>query len=329
MSSLVIPAGFVGNVVSQDATEFVFNTVDATGLPVTLTGGAVQVRNLSLNGTSTTGVSLTTDVVTGMHRVSIDTTDQSVWQRGYDFAIELTAGTVGAIAVTGVVVGSLTVAGKSGGKLYDQAVKVYAGSVTAVDGGQPARVFTGTFSGASQVSDQYKAQVISFQPKKDGTGSANQGVGRAVLTSVGAGTDLVTFTCQDDFFSPISIGDEFKILPEERSLTVYTANITAEWGGNDPSPKDQYTIWWSANGSVIQNPANVITQMQFQVWRRVYPGADVEIINEVLTADTNSGVYSWDETGNFIAENQGALMLATALIDDIPVSFPRVLFNYV
>ena len=329
MSSLIIPAGFVGNIVSQDATEFSFNSVDATGLPTALTGGTVQARNLNLGGTSPTGVNLNPDVVTGMHQVSIDTSDQAVWQRGYDYAIELTAGTVGAIDVTGMVVGQLTVAGKSSGKMYDQAVKVYAGSVTAVDGTEPGRIFTGSFPGASQTTDQYKAQVISFQPKKDGTGSANQGVGRAVLNSVGAGTDLCTFTLQDDFFSPIAINDEFKILPEERSLSIYTANITAEWGGTDASPKDQYSIWWSENGSVIFSPWDTITSMQFVVFKRVFPGNDILIINEFITADVNSGVYEWNETNNFIAESEGALMVATATVDGITHSFSRVLYNYV
>jgi len=326
---LIIPAPALGSVPSGDNVQFVFNSTDATGALTAVTGASFRARNLNTNATFITGVTDLTAISTGYHRVSVDTSDRSVWQKGTNYAVELSAGAVGAVDVAGTQVASLYVDGGSAGRLYDQAVKVHAGVVTAVDGTQSDRKFTGQFVGASQTQDQYKAQVISFQPKGDGTSSSNQGVGRSVLTCTGAGVDTVEFTCQDEFFSPIIVGDEFKILPEERELTVYTANITSEWGGLDITPTDQYSVWWSANGVVLANPGLVIQQMNLTVWRRVYPSPDFEIINENLTADPNSGVYKWNETSEFIAQNQGAFMQATALIDDIAVSFGRMLYNYV
>ncbi len=85
-----------------------FNTLDATGAPITLAGTpAARVRKGTGAGTTiTTGVTLTVDVVTGQHVIDIDLSASASYTRGAEYSIELSAGTVSGVSQVGVIVGT-------------------------------------------------------------------------------------------------------------------------------------------------------------------------------------------------------------------------------
>lgn len=92
-----------------------FSTEDAVGAPITLAGTpSCRVRKGTGSGsTTTTGVTLTVDVVTGMHVVDIDTSN-AFYAAGNDFAIELAAGTVDGVSKAGRVLGLFSIANRAG-----------------------------------------------------------------------------------------------------------------------------------------------------------------------------------------------------------------------
>jgi hypothetical protein len=90
-----------------------FNTQGPTGAPITLAGTpAARVRKGSGAGTtSTAGVTLTVDVVTGQHVVDVDTSaDGTFYASGSEFSIELSAGTVSGVSVAGAVLETFSIA---------------------------------------------------------------------------------------------------------------------------------------------------------------------------------------------------------------------------
>lgn len=94
-----------------------FNTEDASGAPATLAGTpVVQVRKGSGSGSViTAGITLAVDVVTGQHVVDVNLTGSVSYTAGADYAIELSAGTVGGVSAVGKVVGTFSIVNRLAG----------------------------------------------------------------------------------------------------------------------------------------------------------------------------------------------------------------------
>lgn len=105
-----------GDIDLGDTVQWLFTTVDSTGLPTILTGtptataytdgGIVQ---------SATGVTLTADFdgVTGLNLVSVVASSGNGFAAGENIEIVLSAGTVGGVSVVGYAVGGFSIANRS------------------------------------------------------------------------------------------------------------------------------------------------------------------------------------------------------------------------
>jgi hypothetical protein len=96
--------------------DFKFTT-RINGLPTTFAGSpVVSVYKTNSTTQSTTGVTLTVDfdAVTGLNHVRIDmSADAGFYAAGCDFAVVITAGTVGGVSVIGEVVGHFSIRNRS------------------------------------------------------------------------------------------------------------------------------------------------------------------------------------------------------------------------
>ena len=95
---------YLGDLVPSQVLDFKVTFVDATGLPTTLSGGAISVYKDNDSVETTTGVTLTTpfDSRTGLAHIRINTgADGSFYSAGTDFQVIVTAGTVSGISVVG------------------------------------------------------------------------------------------------------------------------------------------------------------------------------------------------------------------------------------
>lgn len=105
---------YLGDFSTGSTVELKFNTHKSDGTPITLAGTpAVSVYKDSTTET-TTGVTLTVDYDsrTGLHRVSIDTSD-AFYAAGKDYDVVITAGTVDSISVVGSIVGRFSIQNRS------------------------------------------------------------------------------------------------------------------------------------------------------------------------------------------------------------------------
>jgi hypothetical protein len=88
------------------ALNFKFTTRAATGVPTSLAEGAVKVYKANATDSETsTGVTLTADfdTVTGLNNVLVDLSADAFYATGQDYAVVITAGTVGGVSVVGEV----------------------------------------------------------------------------------------------------------------------------------------------------------------------------------------------------------------------------------
>lgn len=83
-----------------DTIQLTFTTVNLSGVPTALVGGAIGLLRGGATSTETTGVSLAVDVgsVTGRNVVTIRTSEAG-FKTGVDYAVVLTAGTVDSVNV--------------------------------------------------------------------------------------------------------------------------------------------------------------------------------------------------------------------------------------
>lgn len=103
-----------------------FNTIDpTTGAPAAITG-ATGIAIRDGNTANSFAVTIATNVggVTGSHIASIDTSNATNFPARSDFAVRLTAGTVGGISVAGAWIGTFTMA-----ELYHSNANVPANAV--------------------------------------------------------------------------------------------------------------------------------------------------------------------------------------------------------
>jgi hypothetical protein len=94
-----------------------FNTVNSSGVPTSLSSGAVTISKDGSDVTPSGGVTLTTDQgsVTGRNVVAIDmSADTSAFTAGSEYAVRLSGSSaVGGTSVVGIVVGEWSVENRS------------------------------------------------------------------------------------------------------------------------------------------------------------------------------------------------------------------------
>lgn len=148
---------------------FLLNTHQKDGTPITLVGGAAAVLR-NVGASSTSGVTLTTDVVTGLHSVTVDTSaDGTFYAAGNDFDVILTAGTVDGVSVAGRAIGSFSINNRVAGL---DAVPIEAGLnarqalaiMSAALAGQASGANTTniTFKGAGVATTRIEAVVDAY-----------------------------------------------------------------------------------------------------------------------------------------------------------------------
>lgn len=107
-----------GDFSKGDTVDLYFTTVNASGVPTTLSGTpAVSVYKNNSITQSTSGVTLTADFdgVTGLNQVRITTnSDGTFYDVGASFSVVITAGTVGGSSVVGYVVGHFSIENRKG-----------------------------------------------------------------------------------------------------------------------------------------------------------------------------------------------------------------------
>jgi hypothetical protein len=114
MSLLIEAAAFQGDRAVGSILNFKFNVTNASGVLTTLTGTpTIACYKNNSTAESTAGLTLTVDfdAKTGLCNVTVDTSaDATFYAADSDFEIVLTAGTVGAIDVSGTAVGHFSLA---------------------------------------------------------------------------------------------------------------------------------------------------------------------------------------------------------------------------
>jgi hypothetical protein len=110
----------------------IITTVNTSGVPTTLAGTPV-ISAYEDGGTTeiTAGITLTVDFDsrTGMHLIAVDTSDSN-YERGKDYHLVITTGTVGGSSVVGYVVGSFSIEARLG--IVDMLMKRGAANVEAL-----------------------------------------------------------------------------------------------------------------------------------------------------------------------------------------------------
>jgi hypothetical protein len=106
---------FVGDFAPSSVVRIGFNTNDAEGAPITLSGGVLAVHKDGGLTQSTAGVTLTTDFdgLTGYHVANIDTSADAFYASGSDYRVYLTAGTVDGTSVVGALIGAFSIANRN------------------------------------------------------------------------------------------------------------------------------------------------------------------------------------------------------------------------
>jgi len=104
---------YMGDFAAGATVRMRFNTVNTSGVPTTLTSGAVTISKDGSDVTPSGGVTLTADVgsVTGRHHVVIVTaTDATTFTAGSEYAVRLSGSSaVGGVSVVGIVVGEFSI----------------------------------------------------------------------------------------------------------------------------------------------------------------------------------------------------------------------------
>lgn len=112
--SLIIPAGYIGDVKSANSVRIKFTSINTSGVPTQLAGTpAISVYKDDSTTQTTTGVTLTVDFdgITGLNQVDIDLTD-AFYTEITDFHVVITTGTVGGSSVVGYVVAHFSIFGR-------------------------------------------------------------------------------------------------------------------------------------------------------------------------------------------------------------------------
>ena len=103
---------YIGDVKLGDTLDVKFTTVDATGLPTTLSGVPVISAYLGNNTVElTAGITLSVDfdARTGLNNVRVVATAGNGYAAQTDYTLVITTGTVSGVSVEGYVVGVFSI----------------------------------------------------------------------------------------------------------------------------------------------------------------------------------------------------------------------------
>lgn len=103
-----------GDLAAGSVLDLTFTTL-ASGIPATLTGGAVSVYQGNSLVQTTVGVTLTTDFdgVVGLNQVRVNlAADLAFYVAGKDYSVIVTAGTAGGFSAVGAVAGTFSIASR-------------------------------------------------------------------------------------------------------------------------------------------------------------------------------------------------------------------------
>jgi hypothetical protein len=102
---------YFGDIELGDTIDVKFNTRDATGAPITLSGGTVAAYIDNSTTEITAGITLTTDfdARTGLHNIRVVVTGANGYTDGTNVQLVMTAGTVDSVSVVGAVVGTFSI----------------------------------------------------------------------------------------------------------------------------------------------------------------------------------------------------------------------------
>src|SRR5687767_15046237 len=103
---------YAGDIRLESTIDLKFTTIDADGAPITLAGSpAVSAYPGNSTTQLTAGITLTVDFdgVTGLHNVRIVATAANGYAAATNYALIITAGTVGGTSVVGYVVAHFSI----------------------------------------------------------------------------------------------------------------------------------------------------------------------------------------------------------------------------
>ena len=106
---------YLGDFQLETTFDFKFTTVDNTGLPVTLSGGVLEVYEDNSITQITVAETLTLDFdgVTGLHNCRIAATAANGFGVGQEYQVVVQTGTINSISAVGYVVGSFSIENRS------------------------------------------------------------------------------------------------------------------------------------------------------------------------------------------------------------------------
>src|SRR3990167_7421655 len=107
---------YLGDFRLEDTFDFKFTTVDTSGVPITLAGTPVVSAYPGNSLTElTAGITLTVDfdARTGLHNVRVVATAANGYATATNYALVITAGTVGGSSVVGYVIGHFSLKARS------------------------------------------------------------------------------------------------------------------------------------------------------------------------------------------------------------------------
>ena len=179
-----------------------FNTVNSSGVPTTLSSGAVTVTKDGSDVTPSGGVTLTTDVgsVTGRHTVVIDmSADTSAFTAGSEYSVRLSGSSaVGGTSVVGIVVGEWSVANRSVAVDTSGRIQVQSGTGTGQMSLSSGTVTVGTNSDktgyALSVTPPTAAQIAAVILASPSNLLSTDSSGRVLLQPTQTGVTIPTVT---------------------------------------------------------------------------------------------------------------------------------------
>jgi hypothetical protein len=123
--------GYYGDYAAAKTVRCRFNTVNSSGVPTSLSAGAVTVTKDGADVTPSGGVALTADVgsVVGRNHVVIDmSVDPATFTAGAEYSVRLSGtANVGGTSVVGIVVGEWSVANRALGAAGLDAIIIETG----------------------------------------------------------------------------------------------------------------------------------------------------------------------------------------------------------
>ncbi|MCI0562800.1 MAG: hypothetical protein MN733_30325, partial [Nitrososphaera sp.] len=165
---------YFGDISLEDTIDIKFCTVTTTGAPTQL-AGTPAISAYPGNSTTqlTAGITLTVDfdTVTGLNNVRVAATAGNGYATATNYALVITAGTVGGTSVVGYVVGSFSIENR-----VLNAAKIATDAITAT------KIAAGAI-GASEIADGAIDAATFAAGAIDATAIATDAIGSAELST--------------------------------------------------------------------------------------------------------------------------------------------------